>query len=76
MSPPWRSGEASADLRRQKRRRQKYRSWDVDDVREMEHDRRYQAWKERQARDSAQGEGDRDADGAGSQQVRVRQVSP
>lgn len=62
------AAKSTHDRGRHKRRRQKYRSWDVDDVREMEHNRRYQAWMERQARETEQAD-QRDAEGASSQQA-------
>ncbi len=39
-------------FRRHKKRRQKHRSWDEDDVSELVYNRRYQAWAERNAREA------------------------
>ncbi len=57
---------------RKKRQRQKYRSWDVDDVWEMESNRRYQAWADRQAKAAEQAVSDGGAEAAAisAQQVR------
>ena len=53
------------------RRRQKYRSWDVDDVWEAESNRRYQAWADRQAKAAEQAGGDAEAQAAiAAQEVR------
>ena len=61
-----------AAWRRHKRRRQKYRSWDADDVSELVYNRRYQAWADRQARAAEEEAGEGNAEGASSQQACVK----
>ncbi len=63
--------------RRHKKKRQKHRSWDEDDVSELVYNRRYQAWADRQAREAEEEDAAATGDsvGAASKQARVEEFT-